>query len=323
MTHVNLCRTISMGCLLLLLTGCGLLGYDYVYNRIDKLLADRIEHTLDLNRMQSKRLADSLKALHQQHRLTELPYYVAYLEYVNTVTADGLTGDEAKAIMNNLDILYTRLMAQFIPVLAVTLNELNDDQLIHLEKQFVVYNEEKHREFGLASHEERLRSRIDRHREAYVFWLGSLTKTQEILIENNANNFPDIEPLWQNRRTSMQRALLNLLWQHADSATLGKLLYRWSVEDNDKPPDLSKAEKQAAKQVIALTIRLFDALEPRQKAHLRNKLEKLAETLEALTPTESRIKIAGYRRAFLQNAVQLSASANCFNVASDKAASSC
>ena len=322
MNPVNSYCAISAGCLLLLLTGCGLLGYDYVYNRIDKLLADRIERTLDLNHSQSGRLAGSLKMLHQRHRITELPYYAAYFDYVNTLTEDGLTAGEAEAIQNNLDILYARLMAQFIPILVATLNELNNDQLAYLEKQFTAYNEEKNREFGLASREERLRARIDRHRKAYEFWLGTLTEFQETLIERNAKNYPDIEPLWQNRRASMQRALLNLLWQHAESDTLGKFLYRWWVEDNDKPPALSKAEQQAGRQIIALTVRLFEELEPRQKTHLQNKLQEIARSLEALTPEESRPKIAAYRKAFLQNAVY-SVSANCFSVALDKAASSC
>lgn len=316
-------RTILTGYILLLLTGCGLLGYDYVYNRIDKLLADRIERTLDLNRPQITRLASSLEALHQQHRVTELPYYVAYFDYVHTLTQDGLTIDEAELIQKNLDILYARLMAQFIPILVTTLNELNSDQLTYLEKQFTIYNDEKNREFGIASGEERMRARIDRHRKAFLFWLGSLTKQQEMLIESNAKSYPDIEPLWQNRRVTMQKDLLNLLWQHANANTLEKFLYRWWVDDKDKQPALVKAEQQAGKQIIALTVRLFKELEPSQKTHLQNKLGEFARSLEALIPAESRSKIASYRKAFLQNAVQVSASANCFSVAPDKTVSSC
>lgn len=323
MNHVNPYCSMSMYCLLLLLTGCGLLGYDYIYNRIDRLLTDRIERTLDLNRSQSSRLAESLKTLHRQHRITELPYYVAYFDYVNALTQDGLTADEAEAVQKNFDILYARLMADFIPVLIATLNDLHNDQLTYMEKQFAGYNEEKSREFGLASPEERLRARIDRHRKAYAFWFGGLTERQETLIENNAKQYPDIEPLRQDRRSSMQQALLNLLWQHADSDNLGKLLYRWWVDDNDKPPALAKAEQQANKRVIALTVRLFKELEPRQKAHLQTKLEEIARSLETLIPRESQPKIARYRQAFMQNTVQLSASANCFSVTSDKAALSC
>jgi hypothetical protein len=314
---------ILTGCVLFLVTGCGLLGYDYVYNRIDKLLTNKIERTLDLTRPQSGRLAASLETLHRRHRVTELPYYVAYLDYVATLTGDGLTGGEAEAILKNLDILYARLMTRFIPILVATLNELDSDQLTHLEKQFAAYNDEKNRELGLASPEERLRARLDRHRKAFLFWLGSLTEQQETLIANNAESYPDIEPLWQNRRTAMQQDLLNLLWQHADTDALETLLYRWWVHDDDKTPALTKAEQQADEQIVSVTVRLFEALKPRQKTYLQNKLGEISRSLEALVPVESRPNIAEYREAFLQNTIQLSASANCFSVLPDKAASSC
>lgn len=306
-----------------LLAGCGLLGYDYVYNRIDKLLTNRIERTLDLTRPQNDRLATSLETLHRQHRVTELPYYVAYLDYVATLTVDGLTEGEMEAIRKNLDILYTRLMTRFIPILVVTLNELDNDQLTHLEKQFAVYNDEKNREFGLASPEERLRARLDRHRKAFLFWLGSLTEPQETLIANNAESYPDVEPLWQNRRIAMQQALLNLLWQHADADALETLLYRWWVRDDDKTPTLTKAERQADEQIVSAAVRLFEELEPQQKAYLQNKLKEISRSLEALVPAESRSKIVEYRKAFLRNTIQLSASASCFRVLPDKTASSC
>lgn len=316
-------RIILTGCILSLLTGCGLLGYDYVYTRIDKLLTNRVERALDLTRPQTNHLAASLKTLHQQHRVTELPYYVAYFDYVDSLTRDGLTLDEAESIRRNLDVLYARLMTQFIPILAATLNELNNEQLTYLEKQFAAYNDEKNREFNMTSPEERLRTRIDRHRKAFLFWLGSLTEQQETLVENNAKNYPDIELLRQTRHTTMQQDLLNLLWQRADADTLEEFLYRWWVHDDDKPSNLAKAEQQATRQIVEMTVRLFEELETEQKTYLQNKLQEFARSLETLIPTETRLKIAAYRKAFLQNTVQSSVSASCFKVLPDKAASSC
>lgn len=316
-------KAIPTTCISILLTGCGLLGYDYVYDRIDKLLADKMEHTLNLNRPQKHLLAKSLDTFHQQHRITELPYYAAYLDYVNALSRDGLTADETKAVMKNFDVLYARLMAQFFPILASTLNGLDNNQLAHLEKQFGEYNDEKHRELGIASPEERVRARIDRHRKAYAFWLGNLTVQQKMLIEKNARVYPDIEPLWHNRRLTMQQTLLSLLRQRADNDTLTKFLYQWWVGNRHKPPALTDAEQQARRKIVVLTVDIFAELEPRQKRHLHNRLEEIARSLEALTPEESRAKIVFYREAFLQNAVHLSASANCFSVAPDKTLSSC
>lgn len=316
-------RKILTGSLLLLLTGCGLFGYDYVYNRIDKLLANRIEQVLNLTSTQTDRLTASLKAFHRQHRLTELPYYPAYFDYVSALTQDGLTEEEAESILKNFDILYARLVSRFIPTLITTLSELDNAQLTDLQTQFTEYNDERARESGVAAPEERLRTRIDRHRKAYAFWLGNLTEQQVTLIENNAENYPDIEPLWHNRRMTMQQSLLTLLRQRADSDTLEEFLYRWWVDGDDKPPALAEAEHRAGRHIITLTVSLFEKLEPKQKTHLQNKLDALARSLEELVPVESHPQIALHRKAFLHNEVQLSDNANCFNVAADNATSSC
>lgn len=306
---------------LLALGGCSAVGF--FYDRADSYLTKRVRDYLKLNAEQTGAIATALQTTHERHRRNELPYYVAYLDFVNSRTEGALDGESAETILEYFGVLYTRLAAEFVVVLSPVLVTLDTDQIAQLEERNRKYNEEQEKEYRTDTPEKMLAARIERHSKSYRFWLGNLSREQQALIRKNAEGYPSMEPLWAEWRQTQQQTLISMLQNRSDSKTLGRFLYGWWADGGNKPQALTGAEKAARERTIKLTLAIFGIIEPRQRNHLQKKLDDYARSLERLLPDDIRRNLDDYRLVLEENRLQLSAVASCFNVVDDNAALSC
>jgi hypothetical protein len=262
---------------LLLLSSCNTLYLGY--NNLNWLTRWKLDSYFDLTSEQDEWLNVQLAKHISWHSRKELPLYADFLREIQLKSQDGVTVEEWREVVEQVELGWNRLADRLRPDAAKFLADLDSEQVEELRS--VVENENEELEERLKeSMEEREAKRRERREENLEEWFGELSPEQLRAFERS---WLEIRPKLNvtksrlERQKESQRKFFNLLDQKLNAEQTERWLIQWQshLQDNDLQNDW---RSQYESRALAIDQILTDD----QRKHALLKLEAYALELDKL-----------------------------------------
>jgi hypothetical protein len=268
--------------LVLLLGGCSLVGV--AYQNADLWLLHQAEAYVPLRPAQRERLEIALRTRLVQHRVRELPAYVALLDRAQEAAADGLTTAEVESLLSRVQELAAELVRGTVPAIVSVLADLDEAQRARLAERLRAGDRDYEADYVLPPSDKRLAKRAKTARGQLTHWTGDLTPAQRERVGELTRTWPDMAASWHAYRVSRTDGLLALLQSRADAGEIGPYLVSGWVRHDHQPPDLERDVAATRSGMIGLIVALDGSLSASQRRALLDRLRGYRDDLAALLP---------------------------------------
>ena len=263
------------------LPSCSTLSLTYHY--AGWLLHWKIDHYIDITSNQKAILQSNLTTLQRWHKKEELPRYIHFLNDVKTKLHDGLKSHEIETIFENYTSLWKRLGRRITKKGVPILISMNNAQIQNLEKTMQEENQEIFDRVK-SNAKKLMQKRVEKVLENLEDWLGSLTPSQKLRIEELVRAFPNTTQAWIDNRIRRQRSFIQLLKSPTLPLNLEQRIHDLFVapEKGASPSYLSAVQKREA-ALVPTVLALDRLITFQQRNHLTKKLDSLIQELKDIT----------------------------------------
>jgi hypothetical protein len=264
----------------LIVSGC---STRFIYNRLDTLASWYFEDLVSLNDGQRSELRGWLESTLAWHRQSELTRYAEFLHEVSEVMAQPAPRESHEALRIRFQTLLDNLIAKTAPEASKLLLHLSPQQVDELIANLAKKTQESTEENAeaVAENEWRPKQKKDLTRQLKR-WTGAATPQQKQLIAATAaqleptyEDWADSQRIW---RDSLREALLKQRATEDDQPPT-RVLELLEDADRQWTPAYSQKVQRNRDRYQQLLIALDQSLTSEQRKHLRDELNKLADTL--------------------------------------------
>jgi hypothetical protein len=261
---------------------------NFFYDRLDTLARWYIQDLVSLDSEQRSDLDAWLQSTLQWHRQSELTRYAVYLHELSARVSRP--GDAAmyRDIETQAEDFGTRLVEQVSPDAARLLLSLSPQQLKEFEANLADKARERNEENlkALAAgkwHEKRAKD-IEKQLKR---WTGSVTKEQQLLIQQQSKVFESTTHDWLDSQARWRQALfaaLNARFTAGESqaAVEASILQLLRTPERQWTSAYQAKAKQNRERSLAVLGTLDQSLTATQRSYLQGELTKVAKQLEGL-----------------------------------------
>lgn len=242
------------------------------YQNADSLIAGYAEKHLDLSNEQSQLLRDRLAMWLVWHRTEQLPELRDQLDAIRRQLIDGLTEQEAEAVIQAVRHGLKSVIAGLLPASAELYVSLSASQLAELEAAFEENNEEYREDLLNDSPEVRQEKRLRWFVKQAERWVGDLNDAQTNWLKLQLLRYPSTAEEWLDYRITQQQKLLGLLRQQSSAAQIEKFLLAWTVQRQGLTPSLAKSRQNMLNDAPRLLLEFDRSLSPQQREHWLERL---------------------------------------------------
>lgn len=265
----------------LLLQGCSF-ATRFAYNHLDWLASRELAKYVDLNDAQEQWLEPRFNRFWDWHRDSQLPLYVADLRQLMGAVERGLTAEDlltANARMEQHWVSATKALRSDAVAL---LRQLDDAQVAQMLERVDAKNQEFTDERLAVSEQERREQDRERARKWFDKRLGSVSLAQRESIEQWLNQRLDLSEHWQARREWWRASFADALARR-DQAGAADELATLLFDSRSSWSDALREQVAVNQQLwLELTLEIERQASARQRRHLLEYLNELAEDFEAL-----------------------------------------
>jgi len=265
------------------ISGCSRFLYKQVYDNVDQILMNRIDHYFNLRSDQEEALRTVITLTHRWHRRSELPRYVRTLTAIQQTITDGWSEEEIRWLLREIKQHRNRLIEKQIPDAARFLATVSDEQIDHLRMRFDESNEEL-REKAMRSSDERLTERIERVLENCETIFGHFSDEQRRRITALTRTLPETTRARLRYRQTFQRRFIDLLRRRPSAKEITCRLTRWLLQNQfELSPRYAEKMKAWESAFIKMLIALDDIMTSENKRHAVQKVSGWIEDLRELS----------------------------------------
>jgi hypothetical protein len=269
-------KIIRVGLLtMLLLTGC---ATQWVYNRLDWLLATYLEYTLVLDSRQSAQLYRALPVALSTHRRQHLPRYHAWLLRLRGDIAQGITAPQLDDHYQTLQSYWQDAIKLLAEPIAAAIQTADDTQVEHFLSQL------HDSSLANAKAQERPVRRIKRQLKP---WLGGFSPAQNQLFTQWNSQFNALHEFYVRSDTQWQAALRTQLQQRNSPYFVEQFSFMLAHPDSALT-QTQRGELAASESLAkALLLELAQSLTSEQREYLLAQLQLWADDFAALASQTS------------------------------------
>ncbi|MEK9703202.1 MAG: DUF6279 family lipoprotein, partial [Deltaproteobacteria bacterium] len=211
------------------------------YNNLNWLTRWRLDSYLDLTSEQDRWLNVQLAEHIAWHRKEELPQYVDFLRDIQKKARDGLTQEEWREGLEQVELGWQRILDRLRPDAAKLLADLDPDQVEELKSEFQEENEEIVERLAEPA-AEREEKRRERRQESLEEWFGDWSPEQLQALEGiwqKSRSEVDETKSRLERRERSQAEFFNFLNQQPNQEQAEQWLIGWQrqLQGNDQQND--------------------------------------------------------------------------------------
>jgi hypothetical protein len=263
--------------LVLSLGGCSTVRL--VYDNAETYLRWRATTYLDVDGAMADQLDERIAAFMAWHRAQALPKYAQ-------ITDEATRRFERRLQPADLVWGYDSIIAQARESLraaavqgAPLLDQLNPQQITHLERRMADDNRRFQRENLRGSERERRRRRTERNVERLEDWVGRLSQAQRERVKQYSERAAMLEELRDRDHKRLQAELLAIV--RAKEAK--KRLPDWAANyDRGREPAYVAALEASRKEYSAMALDIERSLSAEQRARAAGELRRYANDFRAL-----------------------------------------
>lgn len=275
--------------LLLLAVGLGIAGCTgVVYNRLDTLARWYIQDLVSLDDSQRSDLHSWLESTLQWHRQSELSRYATFLRELAGKAARPGNANTYQSIEVRVEEFGARLVEQAAPDAARLLLSLTPTQLAEFEANLADKARERNEKNlqALADgkwHDKRAKDIAKQLKR----WTGSVTKEQQLLIEQQSARFDSTTADWLDSQTRWRKAMFAALAERFTARQSPAVVEERILQLLRTPESQwtsayrDKAERNREQSLAVLSL-LDASLTESQRSRLQSELTQLAQQLEGM-----------------------------------------
>jgi hypothetical protein len=271
---------ILSGLLGLTLSACSLAGYGY--ELAPWWLNRQLSSYVTFSASQQAMVDQDLDALHEWHRKTQLPVYVAFLEKVSdrwSVENDRPGEAELSAWRDELIQAWRNLAKQMAPGLARIMVTLTPSQLDQIEAEFrerAKSNQEDIQTDPNSTAEQKFNARVDRWVSRGESFFGSITEVQHARLAHRVRNAPEVSAWWLERekhRTKVIELFRSIASEKPEPAVATERVYQSLINYGRPTTEAMKKLSEATRNTSrAAAAELFASTSAAQVEHLQSEL---------------------------------------------------
>lgn len=287
MAPVPLLRWLLLTGLILAVAGCSRLGL--VYNHLDTLARLELRSFVDLTPPQREAFDAALARVWQWHRSTQLPQVAAELRVLARQAQAPLPPEAIEQLSLRAGelgaVTLRRILQEAAPIVAT----LDDAQVASILAQIEKRSAKAQKQRARLEDEEWAEQRYDDLIDQLDDWSGSVTPAQRGRIRRWSQELIPLRSVSDDRQR--RQAFAELLHTRREPE-LQQRLEAFFLPDPPRPRKAAERQRHAAAHQLAADLSAL-ATAP-QRAHLRERLEKLATQIERLAVQErTRVAASG------------------------------
>jgi hypothetical protein len=263
------------------LAGCG--STRLVYGQLDLLLPWYFRDYVDLETGQRQQLERSVDLLLTWHRESQVGRYAEFFRELADEAASPLGYERIDAARRMLDGFWDDIVRQVTPEAAGLLATLDESQVEEMFRRIAEKDAEEAAEARARSEAERLGRREKMLRRQAERWVGRLDEAQRAIVADCAAGlYGDVEG-WLASRRRWQQAFREAMAVRGDRALFEPRLERLFADgESFWEEDYRRHFVADRERVLRMMADLDASLDARQRAHLRERLERWALDFEAI-----------------------------------------
>jgi hypothetical protein len=244
----------------------------FFYNHADWLLNYRADRYFDLDSAQTPAAKQEIANWLAWHRRTQLVCYANLIDQFEDRARVVLSDTDVVWLENRLQDHYGALVASAIEPAALILNDLDEQQINHLERRLAKDQKKFVKEFK-PDQQARLHARAKKTVDGIEKWFGKLSRDQVDWLQTNSRELPDLYQPWLEYRALRDRTLIELLRTGADAHAIGRTIAPLWLE-----PEASMASEAITQmndmklKSHQLAVAFYNRATARQKAHFWSRL---------------------------------------------------
>jgi len=253
-------------------TGCS--GVKVVYGQLDVLVPWYLRDYVELDPGQRSQLRHSVETLLAWHRESEVGRYAAFFRELAEDAAAPLPPGRLEAARQELETFWDDIGRRVAPDAAALLATLSDAQVESLFDRMAREDDELARES--LGRSPSLTRQLER-------WTGRLDASQRALVAACARELRGDTEGWLASRRAWRAALREALARRTDVTALATRLGQLFADGEEFwTPSYRDSFRADRQRVLGMLEELDRSLSPRQRDHLRDRLERWALDLDAI-----------------------------------------
>lgn len=267
-----------------LLTGC---SFSFVYRQLDWFVPWYVSDYIELDESQSSELERRVLRQLEWHCSTQLPHYAEWFRQLQG-DPDALSREQLEQHYLQSRIFWHELMGRVADNAAQILVTTSDAQIEELLQSLERKNREVEKEYSGLSEAQRRERRKARLLRLLKRWLGEVNEQQLGHVDNWSEALGEVDLSgWMNNRRHWQQQLLDAIRQRDDINRLNERLHLLLVEPERLWSDSDRVEYSRRKALtLDMLAAVAQAMTPRQRNHLSDRLLSWAEDFETLACVE-------------------------------------
>lgn len=275
-----LIAVLSLG--LLVIAACSTVRF--AYNNVDTVIRFMVSDYVEFDAAQYEQFKTRLDALHQWHRVRELPVYVALLQTAGGKVAKGVAAEDVAWAITALRSRYRLLAARAAEDAAPLLAQLSDAQIVELEKNFGDKNRKYSKE-RLEGDPKKLRQkRADQLLDYFREMTGKLSEDQETRIERFADDYGRMTALrFEDRKRWQGRALILLRTERKSPQFAVHLTALFTRPEEGRSAEYIAASARHESGLAELVVDIDRTLTAEQRVRAVRRMQHYANEFTALS----------------------------------------
>ncbi len=265
----------------LAIAGCS--GVKVAYGQLDVLLPWYFRDYVDLDTGQRGQLERSVETLLAWHRESEVGRYASFFRQLAADAAAPLPPGRLETARMELETFWDDIASRVAPDAAALLATLSEEQVESLFARIDREDRELARESLGRDQEERIERRASQLTRQVERWTGRLDPSQRAIVAACAGELRGDAEGWLASRRAWQKALREALAGREDTASFASRLERLFADGEDFwTPAYRESFELDRQRVLRMLEQIDHSLSERQRARLRDRLERLALDLDAI-----------------------------------------
>ena len=244
-----------------------------LYNQLDWLIADHLQSYVELSEEQQHNLRLHIEQSLLWHKSSQLPLYVEWLTKFKT---DVTNQPKAAVIEHDLDQLQTFLQTMRVHAaneLSALLPSLSATQRQELYAGMERKNSEFAEKFINISRERQLEQYIERTRDRFDEWLGTITTEQGAMIKASAVDIKSVAGEVLKTRRRWQQEFIRILEGQGKSAMTKQAMHALFANiDSMRSEDYRQAAHHNQQVFVGLIISVANSMSKEQHDYFTEKV---------------------------------------------------
>ncbi|MDH5392042.1 MAG: DUF6279 family lipoprotein [Gammaproteobacteria bacterium] len=271
---------VYFGLCLFIITAC---SSKIIYNHLDYVLPEYVEHYVSLDQLLEKELDRRVLTLLDWHRKTQLTQYANWLLLVQKELVDKPSKEKVKLRISELEQFITAVSDKLNDEMAELLPRLNRQQLAELFENIEDSNQEFREDYIEIDNQQRLEHYQQQLLENYENWLYTLSESQTLIIQDAAARLTGSAELRLKRRLQWQSGIKKILLADKNTETKKNHLKKFFRQfKNAKSAALEKANSNNTDIISQLTVTLCQLMTKPQQTYFIDKTNKTIKLLTEL-----------------------------------------